>query len=78
MALRIPHAFEIQTVRRRRDATEGAVTQLQDLGGPFRRPLTASDGHQDPGDIADHVVQEGVGMHAQLDQFTVPDHVQTV
>ncbi len=49
---------------------------LQQLAEPLLRLLALADGHQAAGDIAHHVMQKGIGLDVDMDEFAVTLHAQ--
>lgn len=69
---------QVQPERMRRDPASATNPALQHFLGPLHRTLAGTNGHQHPGDVAHHVMQEGIGADVQHDHFAVPGHTQVM
>src|SRR5690606_5380594 len=65
------HLHQIEPVGMRGHATTAALRPLQHLTDPAYRTLPGADGHQHTGDVAHHVMQEGIGANVQHDEATM-------
>ena len=70
--LGIGHIDQIEPVGRRGQPALGPVGQGKDLGSPLDRPFAAAYLHEHPGNIAHHVMQEGIGADIQHDELAEP------
>lgn len=71
-------SHKVQAERMRRDAAGATNTAFQHFPGPLHRTLAGTDGHQYPGDIAHHMVQEGAGTDIQDNHLAVAGHPQVM
>ena len=60
VALRVADMRERETLRRRSHATQLAITCAHELIGPFDRRATATDLHERPNEISNHMMQKGI------------------
>src|SRR3990167_6528610 len=63
--LGIFNLHQIQAKWMRRYPAGAAHATFQHLTRPFNRTLTRTDGHQYASDIADHMMQKGIGTNIQ-------------
>ncbi len=70
------HLHQIQTERVGRHPASAANAALQYLTRPFDRALAGTDGHQHPGNVAHHVMQEGASTDIDDNHLAVPGHPQ--
>ena len=62
---------EVKSVGRRGHAALRAVARFEHLFRPTGFALTGADAHQHTGDVAHHVLQEGVGVDADTHELAV-------
>jgi len=68
---RVFNPHQVQPIRMSRDPTGSTYTRLQYLLSPLNRALARSDGHQNTGEIAHHVMQKGIGTHVDHDELAM-------
>ncbi len=66
------HAPEVQPFGRGRHVAAGSVFRFKHFPRPLRLTLALADGDEQPRDVADHVVQEGVARHLDGDPVALP------
>ncbi len=75
---RVSHGGKVQPVGGRGGRIDLAIVRREHGRDTLRRRITMPDRHQQPGDIAHHVVQEGIGSDFQRHPFVATRHRQPV
>ena len=75
--IRIGNMHQVEPLRPGGDASERSIPILQHFFGPFLGAVTLSDCHENPRDIANHMMQEAIGGHIYKDLFRLPLHLET-
>ena len=75
IARRIDDVDEVKSRGCCRGTRTRAISPAHQLDDPLDRLLATPDGHQGTGDIAHHVVQEGIRLDVDHDQLAVTTHL---
>lgn len=72
--LGIAHIDQVQTMGRRGDTRSCPVPGNQYLMNPLRSLFSRTNGHEGTGNVPDHVVQKGIGLHVYYDKVLFPGY----
>ena len=59
-AFRVVNVYERESLRRRRDSAQRAITGPHELASPVDRRAAATDLHENTDEVPDHMMEKGV------------------